>query len=102
MLAGGSTLSYYLSATDPSWQASTTPANQPLDFARTSPGEGPLGNGYYVVFGGMQNGFATSAVTQYDPNTVTVVDGATNQTHALQSMNTPRALFGWATDTTTI
>jgi hypothetical protein len=41
-----------------------------LDFARTSPGVGPLGNGYYIVFGGTQNGFATSGVTQYDPNGV--------------------------------
>ena len=31
VLAGGSTSSYYLSATDPGWQATTTPTNQPLD-----------------------------------------------------------------------
>src|SRR5262249_18785722 len=38
---------------------------------------------------------------QYDPNTVTIPDGATNQTRSLRSMNTPRALLGWTTDTTT-
>jgi len=57
-----------------------------------------LPNGYFLVFGGFENGFATSAVTQYDPNTVTIVDGATNQTRSLRSMNQPRAEFGWATD----
>ena len=64
---------------------------------RSSPGVGPLPNGYLIVFGGLQNGFATSAVTQYDPNTVTVVDGATNQTRSLRSMNVPRMQLGWAT-----
>jgi hypothetical protein len=97
-LAGPTTGSYNVSVTDPSWQAIVTPTVQPLDFARTSPGVGPLPNGYFVVFGGTQNGFATSAVTQYDPNTVTVPDGATNQTRSLRSMNMPRALLGWATD----
>ncbi len=97
-LAGPGTTSYALSAAYPSWQASATPTAQPLDFARSSPGVGPLPNGYYLVFGGLQNGFATAAATQYDPNTVTVVDGTTNQTRALRSMNQPRAEFGWATD----
>ena len=97
-MAGPTTTSYTLSAAYPSWQASTVPTVQPLDFARSSPGAGPLPNGYFLVFGGTQNGFATSAVTQYDPNTVTVVDGATNQTRSLRSMNVPRAEFGWATD----
>ncbi|HEV3343427.1 MAG TPA: MBG domain-containing protein [Pirellulales bacterium] len=99
VLAGSSTHSYDLSATFPSWKASTTPTVEPLDFARSSPGVGPLPNGYFLVFGGLENGFATSAVTQYDPHTVTVVDGATNQTRSLRSMNVPRAEFGWATDT---
>ena len=94
LTAGGSTAAYYLSETNPSWQASSTPTNQSLDFARSGPGEGPLSNGYYLVYGGTQNGFATSAVTQYDPNTVTVVDGATNQTRALRAMNSPRTAGG--------
>jgi hypothetical protein len=98
-LAGPTTTSYNLSVTDPSWKASFAPTVRPLDFARTGPGVGPLPSGYFLVFGGTQNGFATSAVTQYDPNTVTIPDGATNQTRSLRSMNTPRALFGWATDT---
>jgi hypothetical protein len=98
VLAGSSTTSYDLSAAYPSWRASTTPTVQPLDFARSSPGVGPLPNGLFLVFGGLENGFASSAVTQYDPNTVTVVDGATNQTRSLRSMNVPRAEFGWATD----
>ena len=98
--AGPSTTSYNLTAIDPTWKATATPTVQPLDFARSSPGVGPLPNGYFLVFGGTQNGFATSAVTQYDPNTVTVVDGATNQTRSLRSMNVPRAEFGWATDAT--
>jgi hypothetical protein len=97
-LAGPSTTSYNLSATDPSWLATITPTVKPLDFARSSPGVGALPNGYFVVFGGLQNGFATSAVTQYDPNTVTVIDGTTNHTKPLKSMNTPRALLGYATD----
>jgi hypothetical protein len=96
--AGPTTTSYHLTATDPSWQAATSPTVQPLDFARSSPGIGPLPNGYFLVFGGVENGYAISAVTQYDPNTVTVPDGATNQTRALRSMNVPRAEFGWATD----
>jgi hypothetical protein len=100
-LAGPTTTSYNVSVTDPTWQANVAPTVQPLDFARTSPGVGALPNGYFLVFGGTQNGFATSAVTQYDPNTVTVVDGATNQTRPLRSMNTPRALLGWATDLST-
>jgi len=99
VLGGPTTTSENLSVTDPTWQASLAPTVQPLDFARSSPGVGPLANGYFIVFGGTQNGFATSGVTQYDPNTVTIVDGATNQTRSLRSMNTPRALFGWATDT---
>ncbi len=66
-LAGPGTTSYTLTAAYPSWQASASPTVQPLDFARSSPGVGPLPNGYYLVFGGLQNGFATSAVTQYDP-----------------------------------
>jgi len=98
VLAGPTTSSYTLSVTDPTWQAKVTPTVQPLDFARTSPGVGLLSNGYFVVFGGTQNGFATAGVTQYDPNTVTIPDGATNQTRSLRSMNTPRALLGWATD----
>jgi hypothetical protein len=71
-LAGPTTTSYKLSVTDPTWQASIVPTVEPLDFARTSPGVGPLPNGYFVVFGGTQNGFAISAVTQYDPYTVTI------------------------------
>jgi hypothetical protein len=98
-LAGQGTKSYAVSATSPTWQASAAATVQPLDFARSSPGVGPLPNGYFIVFGGMENGYAISAVTQYDPNTVTVVDGATNQTRSLRSMNVPRADFGWATDT---
>jgi hypothetical protein len=97
-MAGPTTTSYTVSATYPSWRASTAPTIQPLDFARGSPGVGPLPNGYSLVFGGLENGFATSAVTQYDPNTVTVVDGATNQTRLLRSMHVPRAELGWATD----
>jgi hypothetical protein len=97
-MAGPATTSYTLSATYPSWQASTAATVQALDFARSAPGVGTLPNGYFLVYGGLQNGFATSAVTQYDPNTVTVVDGATNQTRSLRSMNVPRAEFGWATD----
>ena len=98
-LAGPATTSYNLTATDPTWQAKLTPTVQPLDFARSSPGVGPLSNGYFIVFGGSQNGFATTGVTQYDPNTVSVVDGQQNQTRSLRSMNTLCALFGWATDT---
>src|SRR6516165_2638957 len=98
-LGGQGTTSYAVSATNPTWQASAAATVQPLDFARSSPGVGPLPNGYFIVFGGMENGYAISAVTQYDPNTVTVVDGATNQTRSLRSMNVPRADFGWATDT---
>jgi hypothetical protein len=98
VLGGPTTTSYNLSVTDPTWQATFTPTVQPLDFARSAPGVGPLPNGLFVVFGGTQNGFATAGVTQYDPNTVTVVDGATNQTRSLRSMNMPRALLGWATD----
>jgi hypothetical protein len=101
VLAGPTTTSYNLSVTDPTWQAAISPTVQPLDFARTSPGVGPLANGYFIVVGGTQNGFATSAVTKYDPNTVTVVDGVTNQTHSLHSMNSPRALVGLATDPST-
>jgi hypothetical protein len=97
-MAGPSTTSYSLTATNPTWQATITAAHQPLDFARNSPGVAALPNGYFLIFGGMQNGYAISSVTQYDPNTVTVVDGATNQTRALHSMNTPRAEFGYATD----
>jgi hypothetical protein len=98
IMGGPSTTSYDLSATYPSWQASASPTVQPLDFARSSPGVGPLPNGLFLIFGGLENGFATSAVTQYDPNTVTVVDGTGNQTRSLRSMNVPRAEFGWATD----
>jgi hypothetical protein len=97
-MAGPATTSYTVSATYPSWQAATAPTVQKLDFARSSPGVGPLPSGYFLIFGGLQNGYATSAVTQYDPNTVTVVDGATNQTRSLRSMNVPRAEFGGATD----
>jgi MBG domain/Kelch motif/Immunoglobulin domain/Galactose oxidase, central domain len=98
-LAGPSTTSYNVSVVDPAWKTSFNPTVQALDFARTSPGAGPLPNGDYLVFGGSQNGFAIANVTQYDPNTPTVVDGTTNQTRALRSMNAPRALLGWATDT---
>jgi hypothetical protein len=98
LLGGWATTSYHLTAADPSWSASVSAAVQPLDFARSSPGIGTLPNGYVLVFGGTQNGFATSAVTQYDPNTVTVPDGATNQTRSLRSMNMPRAELGWTTD----
>jgi hypothetical protein len=101
VLGGPATTAYTVGVTDPTWKAKVTPTVQPLDFARTSPGVGLLPNGYFVVFGGTQNGFAISSVTQYDPNTVTVVDGATNHTRSLRSMNAPRALLGWATDPTT-
>ncbi len=101
VLAGPSTTSYNLTVTDPSWNATATATIQPLDFARSSPGVGPLPNGDFVVFGGAQNGYATSAVTQYDPNTATVTDGTTNQTRSLHSMNMPRAELGWATNTST-
>src|SRR5271165_4846444 len=75
LVAGGpSTTSYHLTAAYPSWQASTSATVQPLDFARSTPGIGPLPNGYFIVFGGMENGYAISSVTQYDPNTVTVPD----------------------------
>lgn len=100
VLGGSGVASYNLSAADPAWQASYSPAVESLDFARSSPGVGPLPNGLFVVFGGLQNGFATSAVTQYDPNTLTIVDGATNQTRSLHAMNVPRAMLGWATDAT--
>jgi hypothetical protein len=96
--AGPTTTSYHLTATNPSWLATTSATVQPLDFARSSPGIGALSNGYVLVFGGTQNGYAISSVTQYDPNTVTVSDGATNQTRSLKSMNVPRAEFGSATD----
>jgi hypothetical protein len=98
VLGGPSTTSDNLSATNLTWQAKLTSTVQPLDFARSSPGVGTLPSGLFLVYGGTQNGFATSAVTQYDPNTVTVVDGATNQTRSLHSMINPRALLGWATD----
>jgi hypothetical protein len=98
VLAGPATTSYNLTVTSPSWQASATATVQPLDFARASPGVGVLPNGYDIVFGGTENGFAISTVTQYDPNTATVVDGATNQTRSLRSMNVPRAELGFATD----
>ncbi|HWB08540.1 MAG TPA: immunoglobulin domain-containing protein [Pirellulales bacterium] len=98
IMGGPSTTSYDLSAAYPSWQASASPTVQPLDFARNSPGVSSLPNGLFLVFGGLENGFATSAVTQYDPYTVSVVDGTTNQTRSLRSMNVPRAEFGWATD----
>src|SRR5262249_7989141 len=68
VLAGPSTTSYNLSVTDPTWKATETPTYQPLDFARSSPGAGTLPNGYVLVFGGTQNGFAISSVLQYDPN----------------------------------
>src|SRR5262249_50990566 len=99
VLAGPTTTSYNLTVTDPTWKATATPTVQPLDFARTSPGVGALPNGYFLVFGGTENGFAISNVTQYDPNTVTIPDGVTNQTRSLRSMNTPRTLLGSATDT---
>jgi hypothetical protein len=38
-----------------SWQATLSPTVQPFDFARSSPGAGPLSNGYFIVFGGTQN-----------------------------------------------
>jgi hypothetical protein len=101
VLGGPTTTSYNLSVTDPTWQANFTPTVEPLDFARSSPGVGSLPNGLFVVFGGTQNGFATAGVTQYDPNTVSVTDGTTNQTRSLRSMNRPRALLGWATDSST-
>ena len=101
ILAGPTTTSYNATVTNPAWQATVTPTVQPLDFARTSPGVGLLSNGYSIVFGGSQNGFAISNVTQYDPNTVTVGDGATNQTRSLRSMNAPRALLDWATNLST-
>ena len=97
-LGGPSTTSDYLSATTPTWQATIKPTVQTLDFARSSPGVGPLPGGYTIVYGGTQNGFAISSVTQYDPDTLTVTDGATNQTRALRSMNVPRAELGSATD----
>jgi hypothetical protein len=100
-LGGPTTTSYNVSTVDPAWQAKLSPTVQPLDFARSSPGVGPLSGGYYLVYGGTQNGYAIPSVTQYDPYTVTVVDGATNHTHSLHSMNTPRALLGSATDTST-
>src|SRR5215469_15433139 len=98
LMAEPSTTSYDLSAAYPSWKATSSATVQPLDFARSSPGVGPLPGGLFLIFGGLENGFASSAVTQYDPHTVTVVDGATNQTRSLRSMNVPRAEFGWATD----
>ena len=101
VVAGPTTTSNTLTVTDPTWQATVGTTVQPLDFARSSPGVEPLPNGYFVVFGGTQNGFAISAVTQYDPNTVTVTDGATNATKSLRSMNTPRAQFGSATNAAT-
>ena len=101
VLGGPSNVSYTVTASDPTWKAAIGPTVQPLDFARSSPAVGTLPNGYYLVFGGTQNGFATAAVTQYDPNTVTITDGATNQTRSLRSMNTPRTLLGGATDTGT-
>jgi MBG domain/Kelch motif/Immunoglobulin domain/Immunoglobulin I-set domain/Galactose oxidase, central domain len=97
-MAGPGATSYAVSATVPTWKAAYTAAVQPLDFVRSSPGSGPLPGGYYILFGGLENGFATSAVTQYDPNTVTVLDGATNQTRSLRKMNIPRAELGSATD----
>jgi hypothetical protein len=97
-LGGPTTNSYNLSSTDLAWQTKISPTIKPLDFARSSPGVGSLPNGYLVVYGGTQNGFASSAVTQYDPNGQSITDGASNQTRALRSMNTPRASFGWATD----
>ncbi|HEV3263088.1 MAG TPA: kelch repeat-containing protein, partial [Gemmataceae bacterium] len=102
VLAGPTTTSYNLSVTNPTWKASATPTVQPLDFARSSPGVGTLPNGLFVVFGGTENGFAMAGVTQYDPNTVTVPDGVTNQTRSLRSMNNPRTLLGWATDTSNL
>jgi N-acetylneuraminic acid mutarotase len=96
--AGATTTSYHLTATDPSWRATSTSTVQPLDFARSSPGVGQLPNGYVLLFGGSENGYAISSVTQYDPNTVTVPDGVSNQTRTLRSMNVPRAEFGYATD----
>jgi hypothetical protein len=102
VLGGPTTTSYNVSVTNPTWQATVTPTVQPLDFARSSPGVGTLPNGYLVVFGGTENGFATSAVTQYDPNTVSIPDGVTNQTRSLRSMNNPRTLLGWATDTSNL
>jgi hypothetical protein len=99
LLAGGlTTTSYNLTATNPTWQAAATATVQPLDFARSSPGMEPLPNGYFIVFGGVQNGYAISSATQYDPNTVTVPDGVSNQTRSLHAMNVPRADFGWTTD----
>src|SRR5215471_13587165 len=101
-LGGPTTTSYKVSVTDPTWKASVTPTVQPLDFARSSPGVGTLPNGYLVVFGGTQNGFATSAATQYDPNTVSIPDTVSNQTRSLRAMNNPRTLLGWATDTSNL
>src|SRR6516162_3863493 len=102
LVAGGpTTTSYNLTTTNPTWQATASATVEPLDFARSSPGMGPLPNGYFLVFGGSENGYAISSVTQYDPNTVTVPDGATNHTRSLRSMNMPRTLIGWATDKTT-
>jgi hypothetical protein len=98
-LAGPTTTAYNLSVTDPTWKATIAPTVQPLDFARTSPGIGALPNGLVLVFGGTENGYAISNVTQYDPNTVTIPDGVTNQTRSLRSMNAPRTLLGSATDT---
>src|SRR5262249_6195609 len=83
-IGGPASQSYNVSVTNPTWQAGATPTVQPLDFARSSPGVGTLPNGYLIVFGGTENGFATSAVTQYDPNTVSIPDGVSNQTRSLR------------------
>lgn len=101
VVGGSSTTSYNVSVINPAWQATVTPTVQPMPAPETSPGMGALPNGDILVFGGTQNGYATASVTQYDPNTVTIPDGTTNQTRSLHSMNTPRALLGWATDPST-
>jgi hypothetical protein len=102
-LGGPSTTSYNVTTTNPSWQATVAPTLDPLDFARSSPGVAPLPSGYVLVFGGTQSGFATSSVSQYDPYGTTTTNNDTgtttsNDTRSLRSMNSPRALFGWATD----
>lgn len=64
--AGSGAASYNLSETNPAWQASFSATVQPLDFARSSPGAGPLPNGLFVVFGGVgADGTVTSSVYRY-------------------------------------
>jgi hypothetical protein len=78
-----------LTVANPTWQGSYS-MDAVLPAAVNYPGVGLLPDGTVLVFGGQQNGTATSSATDYDYTG----DG----TVAAPSMHTARAFFGFATD----